>query len=103
MGQDTRLQKKKVERDQFQIQVLWYILLFRALKLFLTSSTKSIFVKKMFCAMCCISTFRKSVWSENGACAYFVTVPGFHGFEDADNGWVASQKLTDASGECLSP
>ena len=33
----------------------------------------------------------------NGACANYVTVPGFHGFEDAQTGWVARQKLTDAS------
>ena len=33
----------------------------------------------------------------NGACANYITVPGFHGFEDAQIGWVAGQKLTDAS------
>ena len=33
----------------------------------------------------------------DGACANYVTVPGFHGFEDAQTGWVARQKLTDAS------
>ena len=35
--------------------------------------------------------------AKNGACANYVTVPGFHGFEDAQSGWVARQKLTDAS------
>ena len=35
--------------------------------------------------------------TSNGACANYVTVPGFHGFEDAQTGWVARQKLTDAS------
>ena len=34
-------------------------------------------------------------WGLN--CANYITVPGFHGFEDAQAGWVASQKLTDAS------
>ena len=33
----------------------------------------------------------------NWACANYVTVPGFHWFEDAQTGWVARQKLTDAS------
>ena len=54
----------------------------------------------------CIRTRVCNAWSlhycgalarRNGACANYVTVPGFHGFEDAQTGWVARQKLTDAS------
>ena len=29
----------------------------------------------------------------DGACANYVTVPGFHRSEDAQTGWVASEKL----------
>ena len=52
----------------------------------------SIFGKRMWCQL----------WSEfengfvraedgDGACANYVTVPGFHGFEDAQTDWVARQ------------
>ena len=36
--------------------------------------------------------FRLPSWC-NGVCANYVTIPGYHGIEDAQTGWVASGKL----------